>query len=125
VESLYTNMCIDLILQSIREAFNQDPLLDRPEQGILNLLELTLRNNDFEFNGQFHLQVMGIAMGRKYAPSAANIYLCKFDKSAMQYFYIKPHLYSRFLDVKQLTEYDEFLNQLIQASRSPSQPENK
>jgi len=119
VESLYTKMRIDLILDSIKEVFSRDPSLNRPEQGLLNLLEVTLRNNDFEFNGDFYLQICGIAMGRKYAPSAANIYL---RKAAMQDFHIQPHLYSRFLDdifalwpgtKQQLTEYQEFLNNLI------------
>ena len=35
-------------------------------------------------------------MGRKYAPSAANILLSRFDHQAMNGFHIKPELYSRF-----------------------------
>jgi len=74
VELLYTNMRINLILDSIREIFQEIPDLHRPDEGFLDLLETTLRCNDFEFNGQYFLQVCGIAMGRKYSPAAANIY---------------------------------------------------
>jgi len=113
---------IPLILDSIREIFNNNPEAGRPDQGILELLEITLNNNDFEFEGQFYLQILGIAMGRKYAPSAANIYLRKFDHMAMYDFRIKPKLYSRFLDDifgvwlgsrQELQAYQEFLNSLI------------
>ena len=37
-------------------------------------------------------------MGRKYAPSTANIYLKKFDKATREDFHTHPLLYSRFLD---------------------------
>jgi len=122
VESLYTNMRINLIIDSIREAFRDFPDPTRPDEGILELLSLTLHNNDFEFDEKFYLQICGIAMGRKYAPSAANIYLRSFDKKAMNDFHIKPKLYSRFLDDifgvwpgtrEQLLQYQNFLNNLI------------
>lgn len=122
VESLYTNMRIDIILDSIREIFQEYRDPRRSDSAILSLLELTLRNNDFEFDGLFYLQTCGIAMGRQYAPSAANIYLRKFDHNAMNNFRIKPILYSRFLDDifalwpgsrSDLDEYESFLNNLI------------
>ena len=122
VESLYTNMRIDLILQSIREMFDLYPDHTRPDSDILELLEITLRNNDFQFDGKFFLQICGIAMGRKYAPSAANIYLRKFDHQAMHNFRICPKLYGRFLDdifgiwpgtKAELKEYETYLNSLI------------
>jgi len=122
VESLYTNMRIDLILSSVREIFRLYPDPARPDEGIIRLLELTLNNNDFEFDGKFYLQICGIAMGRKYAPSAANIYLREFDRRAMNGYHIRPKLYSRFLDDifgvwpgtrEELLNYQEFLNNLI------------
>ena len=122
VESLYTNMRIDLIIDSIREAFRDFPDPTRPDEGILELLNLTLHNNDFEFDGEFYLQICGIAMGRKYAPSAANIYFRSFDNKAINDFHIKPKLYSRFLDDifgvwpgtrEELIQYQQFLNNLI------------
>jgi len=77
IESLYTNMKLDLIMETVREAFQENPNPFRSDEAILQLLSLTLYNNDFEFNSQFYLQLCGVAMGRKYAPSTANIYLKK------------------------------------------------
>jgi len=61
-------------------------------------------------------------MGRKFAPSCANIYLRDFDEKAMNSFHIKPLLYGRFLDDifgiwpgtrPELEEYETYLNNLI------------
>jgi len=75
VESLYTNMRLDIIIAVIQEIFREYPDPTRLDLHIIQLLEITLNNNDFEFNGDYFLQICGIAMGRKYAPSVANIYL--------------------------------------------------
>ena len=121
VTSLYTNMNLDRIISTIKQEFNNNPNPKRPDDLILELLETTLRRNDFEFNGKFFLQTCGIAMGRRYAPSAANIYMKSFDSDAMTY-HIKPLLYSRFLDdiffiwtesLEKLHDFETYLNGLI------------
>ena len=122
VESLYTKMQLDFISETVREAFQENPNPFRPNEAILQLLSLTLYNNDFEFNSQFYLQLCGIAMGRKYAPSTANIYLKKFDHAAENSFHIHPLLYSRFLDdifgiwpgsKSELLQFQHFFNSII------------
>lgn len=122
VTALYTNMRIDLIIENVRNAFQRNPNPLRPDGEILELLELTLRNNDFEFDGQIFLQTVGTAMGKIYAPSLANMYLQPFDEKAKTGFRIHPHLYFRFLDDihlvwpgnrDELAEYEAFLNSLI------------
>ena len=129
VESLYTNMKLDLILKCIYEAFLENPDPWRPDIHLLELLKLTLYFNDFHFDNQFFLQVCGIAMGHRYAPSAANIYLKKFDDLATHTPLLNPLLYFRFLDdifgvwpgtVAQLKECESSLNTLIPACRCPN-----
>jgi len=89
-------MKLDLILESVQQAFSDNPNPLRPDKAILQLSALTLYNNDIEFNGQFYLQLSGVDMGRKYAPSTANLYLKKFDHAAMYLFHIHPLPCSRF-----------------------------
>lgn len=122
VSALYTNMNLDRILQVVKDSFNRFPDGDRPDNEILELLDLTLKNNDFEFDGKFYLQIHGTAMGKKYAPSLANIYLQYFDHMATTGFRIKPLNYHRFLDdiifvwpgtVADLDDYNIFLNEII------------
>ena len=122
VSALYTNMHIDRSINCVRKALeaNQNP--DRPDQHIIELLNITMRTNDFEFNGEYFLQKLGTAMGKRYAPSLANIYMIDFDEAAMNGFRIKPKLYFRYLDdiffiwegtEEQLKEYEEFLNTIL------------
>jgi hypothetical protein len=123
VTSLYTNMNIDRTIRIVKETLSKAPLdPERPDKEILELLELTMRNNDFQFNGQFFLQICGTAMGKMYAPSLANLYLLEFDEKAQYNFEIKPQNYGRYLDdifftwkgtETDLQRFEDFLNSLI------------
>ena len=123
VESLYTNMNLNRSINCVKDIFNKFNDPKRPDNYLLELLEISLKNNDFEFNGEFYLQTMGCAMGKRFAPALANIYLLDFDNKAQNDFKIKPILYFRFLDdifflwpcdsISLLLEYEMFLNSLI------------
>ena len=122
VSSLYTNMDLDRIMSVVTEAFNVNPNNNRPTTEILQLLDLTLKNNDFNFNGDTFLQIHGTAMGKKYAPALANLYMVYFDSLATTGFRIKPEYFFRFLDdiffnwsgtKEELEEYNIFLNSII------------
>ena len=122
VSSLYTNMHIDRTLQVTKIALAKYPDPHRPDDQILRLLEITLRNNDFTFNGEFFLQICGTAMGRSYAVGLADLYLEEFDEKATHGFKIQPLLYYRFLDdihfvwtgtVEELKDFEVYLNSLI------------
>ena len=123
ITSLYTNMNIDRSLHCVNEIFKLYPDTSRPDKHILELLEISLHYNDFNFNNKFYLQTMGTAMGKRFAPALANIYLLEFDKNAQCNFEIKPKLFFRYLDdifflwpktfLKRLPEFEAFLNNLI------------
>lgn len=122
VTGLYPNMRIDRIMETAREALRNNPVPGRPDDYILLLLEITLRGNDFEFDGKTFLQICGTAMGIPYAPSLANIYMVKFDTEANFGFQSRPILYFRFIDdvffvwtdtEDNLRLFQTFLNSLI------------
>ena len=122
VSSLYTNMHIERTLEVTRNALARHPDPNRPDNHILRLLEITLKNNDFTFDGEYYLQICGTAMGKSYAPGLADLYLEEFDEKAKQGFRIKPLLYYRFLDdihflwtgtMEELREFQHYLNSLI------------
>jgi len=98
VESMYTNIDHESGLAAVKKAFEENIDPRRPDQHILDLLELSLKNNDFQFNGETFLQTKGTAMGKKYAPSYANIFMAHFETEAMKKCYKKPTVYKRFLD---------------------------
>lgn len=122
VASLYTNMHINRSLQKVEEIFQRNPDPTRSDPHILKLLKIALRGNDFYFNNKYYLQIMGTAMGKRFAPALANIYLLDFDRAAMEDFHIKPECFFRFLDdiffiffgtEEDLKNYETFLNSLI------------
>ena len=98
VEAMYTNIDHESGLTAVKKAFEENPDPTRPDQHILDLLELSLKNNDFQFNGETFLQIKGTAMGKKYAPSYANIFMAHFETEAMKKYSLKPTVYFRFLD---------------------------
>ena len=98
VESMYTNIDHESGLAAVKKAFENNPDPTRPDQHILDLLELSLKNNDFQFNGETFLQTKGTAMGKKYAPSYANIFMAHIETEAMKKSYLKPSAFFRFLD---------------------------
>ena len=110
ITSLYTNI------------LNRYPEPNRPDNYILKILELILKNNDLEFNGEVLLQTCGCPMEKIIGPAAANIYLIDFDEAAVNGFRIKPEIFFRFLDdvflfwngtLQDLKEYENFLHSLI------------
>lgn len=98
VDSLYTNIDTKQGLSAIRNAFNKNPDLNRPDTDILKLLESSLTKNDFVFNGLTYLQVSGTAMGVKFAPAYANIYVAELEEEALKKCDKKPLVFFRYLD---------------------------
>lgn len=98
VESMYTNINNEAGLEAVRTAFASEPSSSRPDEHILQLLELGLKNNDFEFNNEIFLQTSGTAMGKKFAPAYANIFMANWESEALKKCYQKPTMYLRYLD---------------------------
>lgn len=123
VTALYPNMNINRSLRIVRELFAANPCFSRPDSDILELLDIALNINDFEFANRFFIQLCGTAMGKTFAPNLANIYMLEFDEAARNGFKIKPLLYHRFLDDiffvwpgtrEELNEFGIFLNSIIE-----------
>lgn len=98
IDSLYTNIDINEGIQAVKNIFLKYPDKRRPEKELLQLLEINLRRNDFEFDGDFYLQIKGTAMGKRFAPSYANIFMAEWEASALAACQKKPLYYFRYLD---------------------------
>ena len=105
VDSLYTNIENEAGISAVKNAFKNNPdpkgclnIKKRPNQDILDLLKLSLENNDFVFNGDWYVQTFGTAMGKKFAPNYANIFMAEWETGALAKCDKKPLLYLRYLD---------------------------
>lgn len=98
VASLYTNIGIDEGLAAVKKIFLKYPDPARPDEELLELLDINLRRNDFVFDGNFYLQIKGTAMGKKFAPAYANIFMAIWESDVFQKCERKPLYYFRYLD---------------------------
>jgi hypothetical protein len=101
VTSLYTNILNDIGIQAARETLNTT----RPQPGtkpsnasLIQLLELVLTRNNFQFNCQNYLQTGGISMGTKAALGYAINTLGKFEAKYVYTYHKQPLVYLRFID---------------------------
>lgn len=122
ITSLYTNMDIRRTVDEVQKTLRSNPSLDRSNPDIVRLLDITLNNNDFKFLDTYYQQVLGMGMGKAYAPNCADLYLVEFDNRAMDGFPQRPLFYHRFIDdifliwpgtLDELTQYNRFLNSLL------------
>jgi len=95
VESMYTNIGHAKGLRAVREAFGCSNTLT---DAVMELHEITLKGNDFLFNGEWYLQNTGTWMGRDWAPRYVDIYMAKFEKEVHLKCPLQPHTYYRYLD---------------------------
>lgn len=98
VDALYTNIDNTDGLNAVRTAFQQNPDPERPDNAVLELLKLSLENNDFQFNDKCYLQTWGTAMGKKFAPNYANLFMAQWERGALAKCPLKPLVYKRYLD---------------------------
>ena len=98
VDSLYTNIDIQSGINAVKKVFEKYPDPKRPDQELIQLLDINLTKNDFVFNGQYYLQIKGTAMGKKFAPSYANIFMANWEEEVFPKCPIKPFYYLRYLD---------------------------
>uniref|UniRef100_A0A8C5P9J1 Reverse transcriptase domain-containing protein n=1 Tax=Leptobrachium leishanense TaxID=445787 RepID=A0A8C5P9J1_9ANUR len=76
VNALYSNIPHTMGLQTVREEiYNSKNFLDTQIDFIMGSIHFILNNNYFKFGDDFFLQKNGTAMGTKFAPSYANLYM--------------------------------------------------
>lgn len=98
VESLYTNIDTGAGIAAVKKIFKKYPDVTRPDKEILHLLMINLMRNDFEFNEKFYLQIKGTAMGKKFSPAYANIFMAVWEEEAFAHCPERPLHYWRYLD---------------------------
>ena len=71
---------------------------DMPVDDLVSLAKLVLENNFFEFDENVFRQKLGTAMGTKFAPGFANIFMGYFEEQFLDSCELKPWGWLRFLD---------------------------
>lgn len=98
VENLYTNIETNRGMEAVKAKMEKYPDSSRPDSHILQLLHLSLTKNDFDFDGKHYLQIKGTAMGKKFAPAYADIYMSNWEETILPKCEKQPACYFRYLD---------------------------
>ena len=100
VTSLYTNIPNDEGIAASLLALERERLgtVKPTNLSITKLLEMVLKKNNFQFNGNNYLQVGGTAIGTKAAPGFAIIYMGMFEDRYVYTYHLQPLLYLRYID---------------------------
>lgn len=87
VTSLYTVIPHDLGLGAVKCYLEQDSgLLSSQISCIMEPLAFAATHNYFWFNDQFFHQDSGVAMGSKYAPSLANLFMAQWEEDIVSFY---------------------------------------
>ena len=100
ITSLYTNIPHNEGIYSIKEilAIYRTPNNLPHNNYIIELLEVVLTNNHFEFNDKHYHQMSGTAMGTKLAPSYSNLFMTKIEEKYVYTYPLQPKLWKSFID---------------------------
>ena len=65
---------------------------------LVGFASLVLENNYFEFNDRFYRQKLGSAIGTKFAPTYANLFMTRLEERLLDASHDKPLVWMRFID---------------------------
>lgn len=108
-------------LEAMRKILNKRINPNIPTDHFVDLLELVLKNNNFEFDGKHFLQKCGTAIGTRMAPAYANLFMHDLESKLLDLAPVKPYLWLRYIDdifmiwiagEESLLEFLQWINQL-------------
>ncbi len=87
---------VDSVL--ISNVANRPNVQDPSTETVCDLLDIILKNKNFEFDSKFYLQENGTAMGTRMAPPYANLFMGCFEKRALNATPYKCLVWWRYID---------------------------
>ena len=98
VVSLYSSIPHDEGLEVLRVALNGREDQSVSTDTLVELADLALKNDIFDFKGSYFQQLRGTARGTKYAPSYAILFLAALEGKLLKEVQYKPFLWWRYID---------------------------
>ena len=98
VVGLYSHIPHAEGLEALGKCFDERDEIDVPTSELVDMARIILDNNYFEFDDKIYHQKLGTAMGTKFAPAYANIFMAEFERKFLDTMIEQPWLWWRFLD---------------------------
>ena len=98
VVGLYPNIPHEGGLKATENALNERIDKSVTTDSLMELADLALKSNYFEHNSKLYKQVQGTAIGAKFAPSYAILFMGEFEEKAINSSDLKPLIWWRYID---------------------------
>ena len=98
VAGLYPSIPHQAGLSALKKALENRSVKIIPTENPIKMAEFVLRNNFCEFNNQVFRQISGTAIGTKFAPPYACIYIERVGQDFLETQELPPLLWLRFID---------------------------
>ena len=98
VVALYPSIPHEEGLEAIREALDRRVNPSVATDTLVELASLVLDNNYFEFDNKFYRQTLGTAIGTKFAPAFANLFMTRLEERLLKESADLPLVWMRFID---------------------------
>jgi hypothetical protein len=98
VASLYPSIPHDDGLRALETALDTRESLVPPTQALKTLAKIVLDYNHFTFDGDFYTQISGTAMGTKFAPNYAILFMHEFETTLLKSADPSPQYWCRYID---------------------------
>ena len=98
VVALYPSIPHNEGLRVLRKALDSRADRSLSTDSLMDLAEVVLTNNMFEFNGRFYHQIRGTAIGTKCAPPYSILFLADLEEKLLHSYDFKPSVWWRYID---------------------------
>ena len=98
VVGLYPSIPHEAGLRALREALDKQEIKCIPTEDLVKMAEFVLKSNYFEFNSKIKQQVSGTAIGTKFAPPYACLFMDKFETCFIETQQLQPLVWFRYID---------------------------
>ena len=98
VVGLYPSISHDGCLEILRKQYDKFKDKMVPIEDIIKMADFVVKNNLFEFDCKFYQQISGTAIGTKFAPPYACIFMDFIETEFLKTQAVKPWLWKRFID---------------------------
>ena len=98
VVGLYPSIPHEANLIALREALDKKTHKEIPTENLIKMAEFVLKNNIFEFDTNVYQQISGNAIGTKFAPPYACIFMDQLETKFLENQNLKPLVWFRCTD---------------------------
>ena len=98
VVELYPSILHEAGLKALKEALDKRGNRNIATNDLIRMAEFVLKNSYFQFNGQVKQQMSGIAIGTKFAPTYACIFVDDIERKFLKTQSLQPLIWSRCID---------------------------